>query len=174
MALAYEDLRIAPSRDVSLVAEAAFLDSPELSLGNSSTFGHGDEPSDITFDTPTFLSDIDRQEEEQRLLQLVLQRVGHNQISLAYATAVTAPWLVDASFVRELSVVYCHISELASICLHVLRCYRIPTFLIMGYCVSSTVARVQSGHFSHWVFSPSRRRTVSIDDLILDVVTGSA
>jgi hypothetical protein len=103
LSLAYEDLRIAPSRDVSIVAEAASLDAPELSLEHSQTFDHENESSNVTSDTPTFLSDCDRQQEEQRLLQLMLQRVGHKQVSLAYATAVTAPWLVDASFVRELA-----------------------------------------------------------------------
>jgi hypothetical protein len=38
MALAYEDLRFAPRSDVSIVAEAASLDAPELELSNSSSF----------------------------------------------------------------------------------------------------------------------------------------
>jgi hypothetical protein len=103
MALAYEDLRLAPRSDVSIVAEAASLDAPELALPDSSSFGDEGDHVDIVSDTPTFLSSVDRQEEEQRLLQLMLQRVGHKQISLAHATAITAPWLVDASFTRELS-----------------------------------------------------------------------
>jgi hypothetical protein len=68
----------------------------------------------------------------------------------------------------------CRISELASVCLHVLRCYRLPTFLIMVYYVSSTVYMVRSGHFFLLGFSPSRRRTLSIDDLIFYLVTRSA
>jgi Reverse transcriptase (RNA-dependent DNA polymerase) len=103
MALAYEDLRIAPRSDVSIVAEAASLDDPELALSNSSSFRNEIADADIVSDSPTFLSAVDRQEEEQRLLQLMVQRVGHKQISLSHATAITAPWLVDASFTRELS-----------------------------------------------------------------------
>jgi hypothetical protein len=37
-----------------------------------------------------FLSGIDRQEEEQRLLRQIMDRVGHKQVSLAHATALTA------------------------------------------------------------------------------------
>jgi hypothetical protein len=39
------------------------------------------------------------------------------------------------------------------------------------YYVSSTVAMVRSGHFFPLGFSPSRRRTVSIDDSIFYLVT---
>ena len=101
MALAYEDLRIAPRNDVSVVAEAASLDSPELAIPNSSDCDDLKDLSNID-DMTTFLSDIDRQEEEQRLLRQMLDRVGHKQVSLAHATALTAPWLVDASFTQEL------------------------------------------------------------------------
>jgi hypothetical protein len=103
MALAYEDLRLAPRNNVSVVAEAASLDAPELALPDSSSIGDDGDHMDIVSDIPTFLSAVDRQEEEQRLLQLMLQRVGHKQMSLAHATAITAPWLVDASFTQELS-----------------------------------------------------------------------
>jgi hypothetical protein len=103
MALSYEDIRIAPRKDVSIFAEAASLDAPELELSDSSSFRNEIADADIVSDSPTFLSAVDRQEEEQRLLQLMLHRVGHKQISLAHATAITAPWLVDASFRRELS-----------------------------------------------------------------------
>jgi hypothetical protein len=55
-----------------------------------------------------------------------------------------------------------------------LRCYRLPSFLTRVYYVSRTVAMVRSGHFFPLGFSPSRRRTVRIDDLILYLVTRSA
>jgi plasmid replication initiation protein len=88
---------------VSVVAEAVSLDAPELALSDSSRFRNEiADAADIVSDSPTFLSAVDRQEEEQRLLQLMVQRVGHKQISLAHATEITAPWLVDASFTREL------------------------------------------------------------------------
>jgi hypothetical protein len=102
MARAYEDLRIAPS-DVSIVAEAASLEAPELALSDLSSFRNEIADADIVSDSPTFLSAVDRHEEEQRLLQLMVHRAGHKQISLAHATAITSPWLVDASFTRELS-----------------------------------------------------------------------
>ena len=103
MALAYEDLRLAPRQEMSIVAESSALDAPELALSDSSSFRNEITDADIVSDSPTFLSAVDRQDEEQRLLQLMVQRVGHKQISLAHATAITAPWLVDASFTRELS-----------------------------------------------------------------------
>ena len=62
MALAYEDLRIAPRNDVSVVAEAASLDSPELAIPNSSDCDDLKDLSNID-DMTTFLSDIERQEE---------------------------------------------------------------------------------------------------------------
>jgi hypothetical protein len=43
--------------------------------------------------------------------------------------------------------------------------------LIRVYNVSSTVAMVRSGHFFPLGFSPSRRRTVSMDDSIFYLVT---
>jgi hypothetical protein len=49
-----------------------------------------------------FLSDVDRKEEEQRLIRQMLDRAGHKQVSLAHETALTAPWLVDASFTQKL------------------------------------------------------------------------
>jgi hypothetical protein len=42
------------------------------------------------------------------------------------------------------------------------------------YYVSSTVAMIRSGHFFPLGFSPSRRRAVSVDDLIFYLVTRSA
>jgi hypothetical protein len=42
------------------------------------------------------------------------------------------------------------------------------------YYVSSTVAMIRYGHFFPLGFSPSRRRAVSIDDLIFYLVTRSA
>ena len=103
MALAYEDLRLAPRQEISIVAESSALDAPELALSDSSSFRNEITDADIVSDSPTFLSAVDRQDEEQRLLQLMVQRVGHKQISLAHATAITAPWIVDTSFTRELS-----------------------------------------------------------------------
>ena len=99
----HEDLRLAPRQEMSIVAESSALDAPELALSDSSSFRNEITDADIVSDSPTFLSAVDRQDEEQRLLQLMVQRVGHKQISLAHATAITAPWLVDASFTRELS-----------------------------------------------------------------------
>jgi hypothetical protein len=101
MALAYEDMRIAPRNEVSVFAEAASLDSPELAIPASSDCGDTDDVSKIDGMT-AFLSVIDRQEEEQRLLRQMLDRVGHNQLSLTHATSLTAPWLVDESFTQEL------------------------------------------------------------------------
>jgi hypothetical protein len=49
-----------------------------------------------------FLLDIDRLEEEQRLLRKMLDRVGHKQVSLAHATALKAAWPVEASVMQEL------------------------------------------------------------------------
>jgi hypothetical protein len=103
MALAYEDLRLAPRGELSVVTEAASLDAPELALLDSRYAGDEDETSNITSDEPTFLSQVDRHMEEQRLLQLMLKGVGHKQLSLAHETALTAPWLVEESFTRELS-----------------------------------------------------------------------
>ena len=93
MALAYEDLRIAPRNDVSVVAEAASLDSPERAIPNSSD---GDDLKDLSNidDMTKFLSDIDRKEEEQRLLRQMLDCVSHKKVSLAHATAFTAPGLL--------------------------------------------------------------------------------
>jgi hypothetical protein len=103
MALAYEDLQLAPNGELSVVTEAASLDAPELALPDSRYAGGEDETSNISSDEPTFLSEVDRHMEEQRLLQLMLKGVGHIQVSLAHATALTAPWLVEESFTRELS-----------------------------------------------------------------------
>jgi hypothetical protein len=88
---------------LSVVTETASLDAPELALKDSRNAGDLDELSKITSDEPTFLSDVDRRMEEQRLLQLMLKGVGHKQVSLAHATALTAHWLVDESFTRELA-----------------------------------------------------------------------
>jgi hypothetical protein len=101
MALAYEELRIASRNDVSVVAEAASLDYPGLSILDYSDCGDTDEIWNID-GIMAFLSDIDRREEEQRLLRQMLNRVVHKQVFLAHATALTAPWLVDASFTQEL------------------------------------------------------------------------
>jgi hypothetical protein len=67
----------------------------------------------------------------------------------------------------------CRIPESASVCLHVVRCYRLPTFSAMVYYVSSTAAMVRSGHFFLLGFSPSLRRTGNIDDLIFYLVSRS-
>jgi hypothetical protein len=66
----------------------------------SSDCGDTDDVSYIDGMT-AFLSDIDRRDEEQRLLRQMLDRVGQKQVSLSHATAFTAPWLVDASFTQE-------------------------------------------------------------------------
>jgi hypothetical protein len=103
MALAYEDLRLASRGELSVVTEAESLDAPELALPDSRYAGDEVEISNITSDEPTFLSEVDRHMDEQRLLQLMLKGVGHKQVSLAHAIALTAPWLVEESFTRELS-----------------------------------------------------------------------
>jgi hypothetical protein len=101
MDLAYEDLRIAPRNEISVVAEAASLDSPGIAIPYSSDCSDSDDISNID-DMTALLSDIDRKEEEQCLIRQKLDRVGHKQVSLAHATSLTAPWLVDASFTQEL------------------------------------------------------------------------
>jgi hypothetical protein len=65
MALAYEDLRIAPTQPISIASEAASLDAPELTIASDPS-----RPStDIDDDESIFLSTEDRHAEEQILLR---------------------------------------------------------------------------------------------------------
>jgi hypothetical protein len=59
------------------MVSAGRLVTPELALPDSSSLDDEGDHVDIVSDTPLFLSAVDRQEEEQRLLQLKLQRIGH-------------------------------------------------------------------------------------------------
>jgi hypothetical protein len=98
MALAYEGLRIAPQQQLSIAAEAASLDAPELALAS-------DPPrliTEVLSDDSNFLSAEDRHSEEQRLLQHMQHVVGTRHVSLAYGAALTAAWLVQESFAGEL------------------------------------------------------------------------
>jgi hypothetical protein len=101
IALAYEELRIAPPIEISVVSEAASLDFTGLAIPDSSDCGDTDNVSNIDGMT-AFLSNINRREKDQRLLQNILDRVGHKQVSRAHEIAFTAPWLVDESFTQEL------------------------------------------------------------------------
>jgi hypothetical protein len=60
MALAQEDIRLTPRSDLSIVAEAASLDAPDLALSDSSSFRNEIADTDIISDSPTFLSAVDR------------------------------------------------------------------------------------------------------------------
>jgi hypothetical protein len=57
---------------VSIVAEAASLDAPELALSDSSIFRNEIADAEIVSDSPTFLCAVYRQEKEQRLLQIMM------------------------------------------------------------------------------------------------------
>jgi hypothetical protein len=97
MALAYEDLRIAPTQSMSIAAEAASIDAPELAIPS-------DLPctsTDFDADESIFLSTEDRHAEERRLLRHMNHAVGTAHVSLAYAAALTAPWVVEVSFAKE-------------------------------------------------------------------------
>jgi hypothetical protein len=50
-----------------------------------------------------FLSTEDRHFEEQRLLRRINHAVGMAHVSLAYAAALTAPWVIEDSFAKELA-----------------------------------------------------------------------
>jgi hypothetical protein len=79
--------------------------------------------------------------------------------------------MLKAEVIEPATSEWCRIPESASVCLHVVRCYRLPTFSAMVYYVSSTVDMVRSGHFFLLRFSPSLRRTGNIYDLIFYLVS---
>jgi hypothetical protein len=98
MALSYDYLRISPTQSMSIAAEAASLDAPELAIPS-------DLPrtsTDVDANESIFLSTEDRHAEEQRLLRHMNHAVGSTHLSLACGAALTAPWVVEDSFANEL------------------------------------------------------------------------
>jgi hypothetical protein len=99
MTLAYEDLRIAPTQPMSISADAASVYAPELEIASDMPL----TSTDVDFGESIFLSTEDRHAEKQRLLRHMNNSVGTTHVSLAYAAALTAPWVVEDWFAKELA-----------------------------------------------------------------------